>query len=161
MMGAGKSAVGRALAATSGREFLDTDLMIQHKLGRSIGQLFTIYGEAAFRDHETCILRELEPSFSVLSTGGGIVVRDDNWAELQRLGTTVYLDTPIEVLIARLEASKKKRPLLQIEDWPSRLRALLEERSERYEKADVHVRVETEDIEAVSQQVLAALEAAG
>src|SRR5580658_4293007 len=117
MMGAGKSSIGRLLAESTGRSFVDTDLILQQRLGRPISQIFQIYGEEAFRDHETSVLKGLEPSMSVISTGGGIVLRDENWAEFNRLGQTIFLDASIETLIGRLAVSKKKRPLLQVEDW--------------------------------------------
>jgi len=161
MMGAGKSAVGRSLAVASGRGFLDTDQMLQHKLGRSVSSLFNVYGEAAFRDHETCILRDLQPSFDVLSTGGGIVVRDENWPELRRLGTSVYLDTSAEMLIERLTQSKKKRPLLQVENWEDKLRALLDSRVPLYRQADLIVPVTAESVDEVAGTVLQALQEAG
>lgn len=157
MMGAGKSAVGRSLAATTGRAFIDTDQLLQHKLGRSITQVFSIYGEDAFRDHETCILRELEPSFAVLSTGGGIVMREPNWVEMRRLGTTIFLDAEPDVLISRLSSSKKKRPLLMAEDWEERVRAILAARLDLYRRADLRISVKSESIEVAAEQVLAAL----
>lgn len=161
MMGAGKSSVGRALASLSEREFCDTDLMLQTRLGRPIPQLFQIYGESAFRDHETSILRSLSPGKSVLSTGGGIVLRDDNWNELRRLGTTIYLRSPLESIIARLEASKKKRPLLQSEEWRERVQSLLAERAHLYEQADLIVDLDGCDVQSGAERVKAALEAAG
>src|SRR3954464_1775303 len=82
MMGAGKTSLGRSLAGLSGREHLDTDHLLQRRLGRPIPQLFNIYGEATFRDHETSILKGLEPGPSVISTGGGIVLRPVNWVEM-------------------------------------------------------------------------------
>src|SRR5450631_3409697 len=66
MMGVGKSAVGRELAVRTGREFVDTDQMLQNRLGRPISQLFQIYGESAFRDHETAILKSIVPSLAVV-----------------------------------------------------------------------------------------------
>ena len=161
MMGAGKSSVGRALAAISGREFIDTDLLLQSRLGRPIPQVFQIYGEDAFRDHETSILRSLQPGNSVLSTGGGIVVRESNWAELKRLGTVIYLRSTAEQLIARLEASKKKRPLLQVEEWPERVKHLLEQREPLYLKADLVVDLSGLDVEEAAQHVMEHLEQEG
>jgi shikimate kinase len=154
MMGAGKSSVGRALAELSGREFLDTDLMLQNRLGRPIPQIFQVYGEDAFRDHETSILRSLQPTPAILSTGGGIVLREANWVEMRRLGLTIYLKAAPEILIARLEASKKKRPLLQVEEWPERVRELLERRAALYEKADVTVELDTEDVQTGARLIL-------
>lgn len=157
MMGAGKSAVGRALAELSGRQFVDTDLMLQHRLGRPIPQLFQIYGEHAFRDHENAILRGLEPGEIVLSTGGGIVVRDENWTELRRLGTTIYLQAKPEALIGRLEASKKRRPLLEVDDWQERVRELLTAREQCYLKADLVVELQDEEIVDSANRVLGML----
>src|SRR5437868_3400733 len=91
MMGAGKSAVGRALAGLAAREFVDTDQLLQNRFGRPVSQIFQHYGEETFRDHETNILRGLAPGRFVLSTGGGIVLREANWLEMRRLGVVIYL----------------------------------------------------------------------
>jgi shikimate kinase len=146
MMGAGKSSVGRLLAEEADRPFIDTDLILQNRLGRPISQIFQVYGEQAFRDHETSVLRSLEPAPSVISTGGGVVIRPENWDEMRRLGTIIYLRASLDVLAARLETSKKKRPLLQADDWLERLEALLTERTPLYEQADVIVEVGDGDI---------------
>lgn len=153
MMGAGKSSVGRSLAELSGREFLDTDLILQNKLGRPIPQLFSVYGESAFRDHESSVLRDLEPSPAVLSTGGGIVIREENWIELRRLGATVYLRASIETLVGRLERSKKRRPLIEAEDWRDRLEAIYEARRSLYERADYTVQVDQDDLAVAAANV--------
>ena len=157
MMGAGKSSVGRALAQLSGREFLDTDLLLQHRFGRPVYQIFDVYGEEAFRQHETSVLRGLEPSFAVLATGGGIVSREANWTELRRIGTTIYLKAAPETIIGRLQASKKKRPLLMADAWPDRVMNLLERRTPLYEQADLCVEVDSDDVVSVAQKVLTVL----
>lgn len=154
MMGAGKSSVGRALAELSGREFVDTDILLQHRFGRPVHQIFEVYGEDAFRHHETSVLRSLEPRDAVLATGGGIVMRESNWAELRRLGTTIYLNARMETLVARLEASKKKRPLLMTESWQERITNLLDQRRPFYERADLVVDIETEDIHTIARGIL-------
>lgn len=159
MMGAGKSSVGRALAILSQRDFMDTDLLLQTRLGRPIPQIFQIYGEDAFRDHETSVLRSLEPGPIVLATGGGIVLRDANWVEMKRLGTTIYLEASRETLIARLEVSKKKRPLLQVEEWPERVSELLERREDLYRKADITVSMDGHDVHSAARQIHSALTA--
>lgn len=154
MMGAGKSSVGRALADRSGRVFQDTDLLLQNRLGRSIPQMFVRYGEEAFRDHETSLLRSLEPGASVLATGGGIVCREENWNELRRLGATIYLRAMPETLLERLGQSKKKRPLLEADDWEVRLRTLLDNRLPLYSQADIAVDVDGHSIDEVAAAVL-------
>jgi shikimate kinase len=158
MMGAGKSSVGRALAELSGREFMDTDILLQNRFGRPVYQIFDVYGEDAFRQHETSILKSLEPAFAVLATGGGIVTRDVNWHELRRLGTTIYLKASPETIVGRLQASKKKRPLLMADAWPERVLDLLESRKPLYEQADLSVQVDSDDVIHVAQRVLEAVE---
>jgi shikimate kinase len=157
MMGAGKSSVGRALASLSGRPFQDTDLILQQRLGRPIPQLFSLYGEQAFRDHENAVLRSLQPQPCVLATGGGIVMREDNWAEIRRLGTSVYLKVGLERLLDRLEQSKKRRPLLETEAWEERVESLLEVRGPHYAKADLTVEVLDEPVDRVAERVFQAL----
>jgi len=153
MMGAGKSSVGRALAELSGRPFVDTDLLLQHRFGRPIPQIFQIYGEVAFRDHETSILKSLNPQPGVLSTGGGIVLRETNWQEMARLGITIYLKSKPETLIDRLEVSKKKRPLLQVEEWPEKLKNLLVQREPLYERADLTIELDGSDVKEAAARI--------
>lgn len=159
MMGAGKSTMGRALAAKSGREFLDTDQLLQSRFGRPVSEIFRIYGEAAFRDHETSILKTLQPGATVLATGGGIVIREANWVEMRRLGTTLFLDVEPQKLKQRLQRSKKKRPLLAAEDWEERFELLMIQRKELYEQADFTVQVAEEEADEVSDRLLSVLEA--
>lgn len=138
-MGAGKSTIGRELAARSGRTFADTDLLLQARFGRSLPRVFDLYGEVTFRDHETSILKSLEPANQVLATGGGIVQNPENWTEMQRLGTTVYMNVAPEILKMRLEKSKRPRPLLMVENWHERFDDLFYRRQPMYMQADVVV----------------------
>ncbi len=161
MMGAGKSTLGQALAGLAGREFDDTDALLERKLGRTATQLFRLYGEDAFRTHETCLLRSLEPGLRVLATGGGIVLREENWRELHRLGTTIYLRADVQTLIDRLGRSKRKRPLLEVQDWEEKLARLLEARRPLYEQADVTVDVDdAEELEEAAKRLLDVLRGA-
>jgi shikimate kinase len=153
MMGAGKSSVGRALAEVSGREFKDTDQMLQNRFGRSISNVFDLYGEPTFREHESSVLRTLEPGNYVLSTGGGIVTREENWAEMKRLGKTIFLDCTPAMLIDRLGQSKKKRPLLAGEDWQEKLTALLNQRLPLYRQADVTIRLDDFDVVGAAEHL--------
>lgn len=156
-MGSGKTTVGRIVAERLGVPFKDTDKMLQHLLGRPIHQLFQFYGEQTFREHETRLLQDIEAQDCVLSTGGGTVLRDENWTHLRRLGTTVFLDVPLEVLKDRLETAKKRRPLIECDDWEDRLDKLLAERRTRYEMADFVLRLEAQEPEEVAGLVMEAL----
>jgi len=154
MMASGKSTVGRELARQSERQFLDTDTLIQSRFGRSITSIFQIYGEDAFRDHETSVLRLLEPSRAVLATGGGLVLRPQNWDEFRRLGTTIFLDVAEEHLYARLANSKRKRPLLAHDDWEERLQVLIKARRPLYEEADVIFPIGPENADFAASRLL-------
>ncbi len=139
MMGVGKSTIGSILAEQTHRPFHDTDRMLVHRLGRPIPQLFQIYGESTFRDHETAILKTLEPGPQVISTGGGIVLREANWDLMRALGSIIYLHVPFEILVNRLAASRKRRPLLQVENVEERIQSILDAREPLYAKADLAV----------------------
>lgn len=158
MMGSGKSTVGRALAELLGVPFQDTDMMLEHRLGRPIPQLFELYGEEAFRYHETSILKNLDLEGRVLATGGGIVLRPENWVEFARLGRSVFLDVPVELLETRLDQSSRKRPLLQTENWETKLRDLYASRRHLYERADVRVQVDEQPIEVIAERIRVALD---
>src|SRR5688572_21632380 len=153
MMGSGKSTVGRLLAERASRRFLDTDQLVVHRLGRPVHQLFSVYGQEAFRDHESSILKSLQPDDYVLATGGGIVLRQANWKELKRLGVVAFLDLPLEILAQRLERSAKRRPLLEVEDWEGRLAEIFEERRPLYEKADLCLKLESEDLDEAAAKL--------
>lgn len=158
MMGAGKTTLGRELARRAGRPFRDTDSMLQNRFGRAVSEIFRVYGENAFREHETSILKGLVREPIVLATGGGIVLRDANWAEMKRLGTVIFLDVDEPVLKERLQKSKKRRPLLASEDWQGKFEAILCERRELYERADITIQVGEEENEAVIERLLTMLE---
>lgn len=113
-MGAGKSTVGKCLAKALSCEFIDTDERIEKEQGRKISDIFSEDGEAAFRDMETDLLKRLQESTKkfVLSIGGGMPVREENRALLQKIGTVVYLKTSKEEIIRRVSGDTN-RPLLQ------------------------------------------------
>lgn len=161
MMGVGKSTVGHVLAEQTGREFVDTDRMLVQRFGRPVPQIFQIYGETTFRDHEASILKSLERSGKVVSTGGGIVLREENWESMRRLGVTIFLDVPLDVLITRLKNSKKRRPLLQTEDVEGRIEQILEARMPIYRRADITVQLGEATAGAAASLVLDALRAHG
>lgn len=134
-MGTGKSAVGRVLARSLNVPHIDTDTEIERVAGRTIPEIFTAEGEAAFRLRETAALASLAaPSFPlVLSTGGGTPLRAENAALLKQIGTVVWLQVTSEAILARVGSSLSERPLLTGSDSPLHLiENLLRERSPRY-----------------------------
>jgi len=154
MMGSGKTTVGRRAAELADLPFADTDQMLVRKLGRPVHQLFQFYGEDAFRLHETKVLADLELGTGVLATGGGIILREENWDEMRRLGRTIFLRVPEGLLIERLATAKKRRPLLETENWEERVSDLLAKRLPLYLKADYVVDAEENCIETAAGRVL-------
>ncbi len=157
MMGSGKTTVGRRAAELAGYDFQDSDHLLVRKLGRPVHQIFQYYGEEAFRQHETRILAEIEEGDGVLATGGGIVLREENWTEMKRLGRTVFLQVPEELLIERLSAAKRRRPLLERDDWEEQLGIILAGRLELYKRADIILEITENDIELAAHKLVQAM----
>jgi shikimate kinase len=157
MMGAGKSTVGKRLAELSGREYLDTDQLIVNRLGKPVDRIFEQYGQQTFRDHEASIISSLEPGAKVISTGGGAVVRDENFDALKRIGVTIYLKVSPEQLIERLKMSRKKRPLLMREDWEQEFSRLYQDRSAIYEKSELTIELDNLTMEEAAEKLFAEL----
>jgi shikimate kinase len=157
MMGAGKSAVGRPLAAALGYRFLDADHTIEQVAGQSIPEVFAAEGEEGFRRLETAVLDRIAGWHSlVVATGGGVVTRPENWGHL-RQGVVIWLDAPEPVLLRRLAADATPRPLMAGDDPARRLTELLERRRPLYAQADLHVLQQDDSPEEVALQVLEAL----
>lgn len=133
--GSGKSTIGRQLARIWGVEFVDSDLVLERRLGCSIKEFFASQGEAAFRDAEALVLAELANSdkIGVLSTGGGAVLRPENRAVLHANTTVFYLQSSPEDIARRLR-NDTNRPLLQGDDPFKRLKDLLVLRAPLYEE---------------------------
>jgi shikimate kinase len=159
MMGAGKSAVGRPLAAALGYRFLDADTALEQVAGRPIPTVFREDGEQGFRNLETAVLDRIAGFHSlVVATGGGVVTRPVNWGHMQQ-GVVVWLDAPEALLLARLQADPSPRPLLAEPDPASRLSALLEARRPLYAQADLRLLQGDGPPQTVAQQLLEALPA--
>ncbi len=138
MMGSGKSAVGRQLAARLDRTFVDTDHEIEARTGVSIPVIFDIEGEAGFRKREELMIDELsQRSGLVMATGGGAVLCADTRVRLKERGFTIYLHAQVADLRHRTR-NDRNRPLLACDDPKKRLEELLETRDPLYrEVADL------------------------
>ena len=142
MMGAGKSSVGCCLQRRTKLALLDTDEIVASKFGISISKIFSKYGEQAFREAETQTLRELAPAKqTIIVTGGGIVLREENVNFLKRLGIVVWLDGNEETLFKRASRSGN-RPLLLRENPPEAFARMLQARLPLYAKI-ANIRVDT------------------
>lgn len=139
MMGAGKTAVGRTLAAQLGVPFRDSDHEIEAAADRTIAEIFDRDGEPFFRQKESQVIsRLLDDTPSILSTGGGAFLQDGNRAMITARGVSVWLDAPIDVLWARVR-HKDTRPLLRTPDPLATLTGLYNARVPVYRLADLRV----------------------
>jgi len=143
MPGSGKSTVGRHLARRLDVPFVDLDQRMESVLGTSIRSYFEQHGEDSFRERETALMAEIaaEPGNMVLSTGGGIVLRQPNRAALRDFGHVLYLRASPDEIFKRVRHDKA-RPLLQVANPLERLRELYAVRDPLYREV-AHFTVET------------------
>ena len=158
LMGAGKSTVGRILAQTLQRNFIDSDDEIIARTGTTIATIFEYEGEAGFREREARVIAELTLQTNmVLATGGGAALRPDNRAHLSERGWVVYLSTTPERLVQRTRHDRS-RPLLQTGDPLATLRQLYDIRHPLYQSiADFEVITGAGQVSHVAQQIINAL----
>lgn len=158
MMGAGKTAVGRALAARLSVPFLDSDHEIELAANMTIPEIFARDGEPFFRDKESQVIaRLLAEERGILSTGGGAFMNAENRELISELGVSVWLNAGLDVLWNRVK-HKDTRPLLRTADPRATLAAIYGERVPVYAQADLSVASDGEaPIETMVDKVIQAL----
>lgn len=158
MMGAGKTAVGNALARRIGVPFLDSDEEIVAAANMSIAEIFERDGEAFFRRKESQVIgRLLETERCILSTGGGAFLREENRALIAARGVSVWLNADLDLLWQRVR-HKTTRPLLRTANPRATLAELYHERVPFYQKATLSVAAHASySVDEMAGAVLAAL----
>lgn len=138
MMGAGKTTMGKALAASLGWDFVDSDEEIVKTSGISIAQFFEEKGEGSFRTLEREVLETLlkqGPSPQVISTGGGAFAQEETAKVLLQNSLCLWLDSPVDLLFERTKGSD--RPLLKNKDPLEALKTVSEQRQSAYACAQI------------------------
>lgn len=161
MMGAGKSSIGRRLAARLEVPFRDADAEIEAAAGCSIADIFARFGEAEFRNGERRVIARLlrEPPH-VLATGGGALVNSETRAEIARQAYSIWLRAPIELLLARIER-RDTRPLLRNDNPRETLERLLREREPLYAQANLVIDGKDGPHHAIVEQIVKTLKNEG
>ncbi len=159
LMGAGKTKIGRRLAARLGLPFFDSDAEIETAAGETIEEIFRNRGEAVFRDGERRVIaRLLQKPPHVLATGGGAFMDPATRAAIARRGISVWLRADLDVLLARV-SRRNNRPLLQERDPRAVLAGLIERRHPIYAEADLVVDSGEGALEQTVSRVIAELAA--
>ncbi|RMH22566.1 MAG: shikimate kinase [Acidobacteria bacterium] len=139
-MGAGKTSVGKCLAATLGYRFVDLDALIEAEAGMTVREIFERHREGAFRELEhACLRRTARFDDAVIATGGGTIAFAGNRAVIRRLGVSVWLNPSFSTIVERIGAQgKEDRPLFRS---PEQALALFNRRAAAYKLADLRVDV--------------------
>ena len=153
-MGVGKTAVGRVVASGLGRQFRDSDTMIEERTGMSIVRIFSERSEAYFRSLERELVEAIVQEKSlVVAAGGGMTVGDENLSDLLRSGIVVCLWASIATLAERIGRSSH-RPLLGGGDLEERLRSIIEKRMHSYDRIPFRIATDELTIEAAAGRVI-------
>jgi shikimate kinase len=158
LMGAGKSTVGRRLAARLGLPFKDADQEIEAAAGMSIPDIFDLHGEDYFRDGERRVIaRLLQEGPIVLATGGGAFMNPETRQRIATDGVSIWLRAEIEVLMRRVR-KRQNRPLLRNANPEATMRQLMEARHPVYALADLTVESRDTPHDRVMNDTIAALD---
>ncbi len=157
LMGAGKTSIGRRLALRLGLPFRDADAEIEKAAGCTVADLFSRFGEAAFRDGERRVIKRLltGPPL-VLATGGGAFMDPDTRADIRAQGVSVWLRCSLQTLVRRT-AGRSHRPLLAGGDPENILASLMVQRHPIYAEADIVVQCGEDSPETTTTKVLDSL----
>lgn len=157
LMGCGKSAIGRRLAAKLAIPFVDADEEIERAAGQSISDIFATHGEAHFREGERKVIqRLLTQGPQVLATGGGAFMSAETRAAVRERGLSIWLKAELPVLMRRV-GKRNTRPLLKTDDPEAVMRRLMAERYPVYAEADLIV--ESRDVahEVIVDEIVSAI----
>ena len=161
MMGSGKSVVAQLLAEKLNRKMEDLDEHIVSHEGKSINDIFANSGEPYFRDIEKKILKKIAAQKErVVSTGGGIVLDEDNMNLMRESGVIIYLRAPTDILYARIK-DKSDRPLLKGESPKDKLDKIYYHRAGLYAKADFTIDTMDKIPHDVAEEIIKLLEIEG
>ncbi len=144
MRGTGKTTVGKLLAEQLGKQYIDMDTLLEERVGMTLSDFVKQNGWDRFREEESTLTSSLHATTgAIISTGGGVIIRDQNIAILQRLGTIIWLEATPHTIVARIKDATDRAPLTAAKTLLEEITQVLHERKPRYETTAEH-RVMTE-----------------
>ncbi len=160
-MGTGKTAVGKLLAQKLGKEFVEMDVLIEQKAGKTIPGIFHQDGEIAFRELEIEATKEVSQRKNVVvACGGGVVLNKISIDRLKKESVVVYLKASSEVILRRTSSDTDERPLLKTADKATTVRELLKFRQPFYDRAaDITIDTSKLDIDSVVERIVTKVKA--
>jgi shikimate kinase len=142
-MAIGKSAVGKVLAAKTGKTFIEIDSLIEEKAGKSVKRIFREEGEIAFREYEIAMIKEFFFKKNlILACGGGAVLNKINIDRLKQEAVIIWLTASIQSILERIKNSGETRPLISGKDLEKEVQSLLRFRQPFYQRA-ADIKVDT------------------
>lgn len=154
-MGTGKSTIGESLSAILSMELIDTDHMIEKKLGMRIADVFESKGEAYFREIERQVIKELELQKNIIiSCGGGVVLNKENVISLRKNGKIVWLNAKPEIIYERIKEDVT-RPLIKFKS-SNQIKELMNQRKDIYEQSsDIEINTNYKGVKDICNEVIA------
>ncbi|MBD1378831.1 shikimate kinase [Metabacillus arenae] len=150
-MGAGKTTIGQALSIALGLDVVDTDTYIEQKTGKKIRDIFVESGEKAFRGMETDALKELSGYEGIITTGGGIVIKEENRKLMLKEGTVIFLYCEPSEVINRLKEDRT-RPLI-LNKTESDIAKMFQERLPFYKENTFEVNTTSKTVENIVNEI--------
>jgi len=159
-MGVGKSVTGKLLAERLNRQYVDTDNLIESRAGKPITKIFEQDGDEQFRQLETSVLKEVaDENNSVISCGGGIVMKDENMDLIRKSGRSIFLNASIDTLLER-SGDSTERPLLNRlseEEKCKKIKEILALRLPIYLSADITLDTDDKSPEVIVDELIGLL----
>ena len=154
MMASGKSQTGPKLAELLSYKYIDLDKLIEKISKKPINIIFQDNGQEEFRELETnCLKETIKIPSLVISTGGGIVTKTENWGVL-RQGIIIWIDAKQDIALERLKNDIENRPLLKGKDLSAIYMSIFQSRKNLYSQADLRVEVNKENVEEVAKKII-------
>ncbi len=153
--GSGKTTIGKQLAEYKGYQFVDTDKLILERAGKSIAEIVEQHGWDYFRQLESDVLQSIKQDNVIVSTGGGIILAEENQRIMRDNGTVVYLNANPNVLVQRLAAEPQadQRPSLTGKSLLAEIEEVMQQREPIYRATAHHVIDATQPVEVIIQQL--------